>query len=158
MRAVSIYTATSIRGRWGKNGHVGYALEYYAEGHKQPDVLFDYEPVENVNENRAELIALLRALARMREKCILTLYTESEYLYQGLKDDGHVEKWIKSGWKTVKGTEVKNRDLWQKLMAVLQGNLYTLEIRRGNAYLQGYMQRWRERSEKYEFVRKVWRI
>ena len=59
MRAVSIYTATSIRGRWGKNGHVGYALEYYAEGHKQPDVLFDYEPVENVNENRAELIALL---------------------------------------------------------------------------------------------------
>ena len=46
MRAVSIYTATSIRGRWGKNGHVGYALEYYAEGHKQPDVLFDYEPVD----------------------------------------------------------------------------------------------------------------
>lgn len=134
MRAVSIYTATSIRGRWGKNGHIGYALEYYAKGHKQPDVLFDYEPVENVNENRAELIALLRALARMREKCVLTLYTESEYLYQGLKDDGHVEKWIKSGWKTVKGTEVKNRDLWQKLMAALQGNLYTLEIRRGNAY------------------------
>ncbi|MFQ8778299.1 MAG: hypothetical protein ACLR78_13860 [Roseburia sp.] len=22
MRAVSIYTATSIRGRWGKNGHI----------------------------------------------------------------------------------------------------------------------------------------
>ncbi|MFQ8778300.1 MAG: RNase H family protein [Roseburia sp.] len=111
-----------------------------------------------MNENRAELIALLRALARMREKCVLTLYTESEYLYQGLKDDGHVEKWIKSGWKTVKGTEVKNRDLWQKLMAALQGIYTHWRSDAVTRTLQGYMQRWRERSEKYEFIRKVWRI
>lgn len=134
MREVSIYTATSIRGRWEKDGHIGYALEYYAEGCKYPKTLIDYEQVSDLNENRAELEALIRAITRMTEKCILTIYTESEYLYKGLAEPGYIEQWVRTGWKTAKGTEVKNRDKWQKLMGLLQGNMYKLELKKNNAY------------------------
>lgn len=146
MKEVSIYTATSIRGRWEKDGHIGYVLEYYAEGSKYPKTLIDYEQVSGLNENRAELEALIRAITRMREKCVLTIYTESDYLYQGLAEPGYAEEWIKNGWRTRKGTEVKNRDKWQKLMELLHGNLYTLQLKANNAYTGGLIAEMRRKE------------
>lgn len=135
MKEVSIYIASSIRGRWSRDGYIGYYLEYYKEGHKYPDTLPDYERVENMNENRAEQEALIRAMSRMTEKCILSIYTESEYLYRGFAEEfGNVEKWIRAGWKTSKGTEVKNRDKWQELIQKLQGNMYRFYLKETNAY------------------------
>lgn len=136
MKEVSIYIASSIRGRWSRDGYIGYYLEYYKEGHKYPDTLPDYERVENMNENRAEQEALIRAMSRMTEKCILSIYTESEYLYRGFAEEfGNVEKWIRAGWKTSKGTEVKNRDKWQELIQKLQGNMYRFYLKETNAYV-----------------------
>lgn len=134
MKEVCIYIATSVRGRWNRDGYVGYCLEYYKDGCKYPRTLTDYERVENMNENRAEIEALIRAFSRMREKCVLSIYTDNEYLFKGFAGDGNVEKWIRNGWKTSKGTEVKNRDKWQELVRLLQGNLYTFYLRETNAY------------------------
>lgn len=133
MREVSIYIASSIRGRWSRDGYVGYYLEYYKEGSKYPNILPDYERVENMNENRAEQEALIRAMTHMREACILSIYTESEYLSSAF--DGNIEKWIKAGWKTTRGTEVKNRDKWQELIGKLQGNMYRFYLKETNAYI-----------------------
>lgn len=136
MREVSIYIASSIRGRWSKDGYIGYCIEFYSEGIKYPATLTNYEKVENMNENRAEQEALIRGISRMTEKCILSIYTESEYLYSGFAEEsGNVEKWIKSGWKTSKGTEVKNRDKWQELIQKLQGNMYRFYLKETNAYI-----------------------
>ncbi len=135
MREVSIYTATSIRGRWNRDGYVGYCLEYYREGSKYPNTLIDYERVEDLNANRAEQEALIRAMSRMTEKCILSVYTDSEYLYRGFAEDANVEKWIMAGWKTTRGTEVKNRDKWMQLLQLLQGNIYNFYLRKSNAYM-----------------------
>lgn len=140
MKEVSIYIATSIRGRWNRDGYVGYTLEYYKEGSKYPSTLTDYERVEDLNANRAEQEALIRAISRIREKCNLSVYTESEYLYSGFAEDANVEKWIKAGWKTTRGTEVKNRDKWQELIRLLQGNMYKFYLKETNAYIPGLKQ------------------
>lgn len=137
MKEVSIYIATSIHGRWNRDGYIGYCLEYYKDGSKYPNTLTDYERVEDLNENRAEQQALIRAISRIREKCVLSIYTESEYLYKGFCEDGNVEKWIKAGWKTTRNTEVKNRDKWQELMRLLQGNMYKFYLKETNAYVTG---------------------
>lgn len=135
MKEVNIYIASSIQGRWSRSGYIGYCLEYYPEGRKYPRTLIDYEPVENVNKNRAEQEALIRGFSRIREKCILSIYTESEYLYSGFAGEEYVNKWIKSGWKTSKGAEVKNRDKWQALVKALQGNMYRFYLKETNAYI-----------------------
>lgn len=136
MREVSIYIAASIQGRWNRDGYVGYVLEYYPEGSKYPKLLTDYEEVKNMNANRAQQEALIRAIARIREKCILSIYTDSEYLYSGFAGKELVGQWIKSGWKTSRGQDVKNRDKWQELLKALQGNLYRFYLKEPNAYME----------------------
>ena len=56
-------------------------------------------------------------------------------MYQGFAGTCRVEKWIKSGWKTGKNVEVKNQDLWQELLNLLNGNIYKFMLNETNAYV-----------------------
>ena len=69
-----------------------------------------------MNANRAEMEALIRAFSRMREKCELSIYTDSEYLFNGFAGREDVTRWVKSGWITTRGQPVKNKDKWLELM------------------------------------------
>lgn len=146
MKEVSVYIDTSIAGRWVKDGYVGYCLEYYPEGKNRPTTRYGYAWVEKMNENRAQLEALIRGMTRMREKCVLSVYTESEYLYMGAAGGG-MEKWKQNGWKTAKGAEIKNRDKWEALDRMLRGNLLQFFLREHNAYRQQLKDDLRQLSE-----------
>lgn len=134
MKEVSIYIVTGIRGRWQQDGHIGYALEYYKENSKYPAVIREVVPVQQMNENRSTLESLIMALHRMREKCILTVYTESKYLYNGYEDAEYVKRWKQNDWTRSDGHEIKNRDKWQELDRLMQGNLVRILLNQRNAY------------------------
>lgn len=136
MREVSIYIDTSISGRWNRDGYIGYCLEYYPAGRMQPVTRYGYEKVENMNANRAQQEALIRAISRIREKCVLSIYTESEYLFSGFTGECRVEKWKNTGWRTSRGEEVKNRDKWQELDQKMKGNVLQFFLKESNAYRQ----------------------
>lgn len=136
MKEVSIYIVTGIKGRWQQDGHIGYALEYYKENSKYPAVIKEVVPVQQQNENRSTLEALIMALHRMREKCILTVYTESKYLYNGYEDAEYVKRWKQNDWTRSDGHEIKNRDKWQELDRLMQGNLIRILLNERNAYTE----------------------
>lgn len=136
MKEVSIYIVTGIRGRWQQDGHIGYALEYYKENSKYPAVIREVVPVQQMNENRSTLESLIMALHRMREKCILTVYTESKYLYSGYEDAEYVKRWKQNDWTRSDGHEIKNRDKWQELDRLMQGNLIRILLNERNAYTE----------------------
>ena len=136
MKEVSIYIVTGIRGRWQQDGHIGYALEYYKENSKYPAVIREVVPVQQMNENRSTLEALIQALHRMKEKCILTVYTESKYLYSGYEDTEYVKRWKQNDWTRSDGHEIKNRDKWQELDRLMQGNLVRILLNQRNAYTE----------------------
>jgi ribonuclease HI len=136
MKEVSIYIVTGIRGRWQQDGHIGYALEYYKENSKYPAVIREVVPVQQMNENRSTLEALIQALHRMKEKCILTVYTESKYLYSGYEDTEYVKRWKQNDWTRSDGHEIKNRDKWQELDRLMQGNLIRILLNERNAYTE----------------------
>ena len=136
MKEVSIYIVTGIRGRWQQDGHIGYALEYYKENRRYPAVIREVVPVQQQNENRSTLEALIMALHRMREKCILTVYTESKYLYNGYEDAEYVKRWKQNEWTRSDGHEIKNRDKWQELDRLMQGNLIRILLNQRNAYTE----------------------
>ena len=136
MKEVSIYIVTGIKGRWQQDGHVGYVLEYYRENRKYPDLLREVVPVQQMNENRSTLEALILALHRMKEKCILTVYTDSRYLYSGYEDTEYVKKWKENAWTKSDGHEIKNRDKWQELDRMIQGNLLRILLDERNAYTE----------------------
>lgn len=63
--------------------------------------------------NRMELMAAIAALEALNEDCAVLLYTDSQYLRQGITE--WMPNWIQRGWKTTAGGPVKNRDLWERL-------------------------------------------
>ena len=136
MKEVSIYIVTGIKGRWQQDGYAGYALEYYKAGSKYPAVIREVVPVQQMNENRSTLEALIQALHRMKEKCILTIYTDSRYLYSGYEDTEYVKRWKENAWMKSDGHEVKNRDKWQELDRLIQGNLLRILLNERNAYTE----------------------
>ena len=65
--------------------------------------------------NRMELMAAIAALESLTRPLPVDLYTDSQYLRQGIT--GWIHGWKKNGWKTADKKPVKNVDLWQRLEA-----------------------------------------
>ena len=63
--------------------------------------------------NRMELTAVIEALATLKKRCTVALYTDSQYVRQGITE--WIHNWKKRGWKTSDNKPVKNIDLWQRL-------------------------------------------
>ncbi len=63
--------------------------------------------------SRMELQAALSALQALKRPCSVALYTDSEYLRQGISE--WLARWQEQGWLTSKREPVKNQDLWQAL-------------------------------------------
>lgn len=66
--------------------------------------------------NRMEMQAAVAALALLGTlfgRCDVELYTDSEYLRQGITD--WVAQWVQNQWRTQQGEPVKNKKLWHML-------------------------------------------
>jgi ribonuclease HI len=63
--------------------------------------------------NRMELTAVIQALSALRRPSEVALYTDSQYVRQGIMT--WIHNWKKNGWKTSDRKPVKNADLWQAL-------------------------------------------
>ena len=66
--------------------------------------------------NRMELLAVISALEEVEIGPRVIITSDSEYVVKGAT--AWVDGWVKKGWKTYAGAPVKNRDLWERLMAL----------------------------------------
>jgi ribonuclease HI len=64
--------------------------------------------------NRMELLAAIRALEALKRPCEVTLWTDSNYVRDGITK--WIHGWRKNGWKTADRKPVKNAELWQELL------------------------------------------
>lgn len=67
----------------------------------------------NTTNNRMELKAVIEALSILKQPCIVTVYTDSQYVQKGISE--WIYCWKMRGWKTATKESVKNIDLWQAL-------------------------------------------
>lgn len=68
---------------------------------------------EESTNNEMELMAAVKALEKLKEKCSVELYSDSAYLINAF-NQGWVENWKEQGWKRKKDP-LKNRELWISL-------------------------------------------
>lgn len=64
--------------------------------------------------NRMELTAAVEALQAIDTRAEITLYTDSIYLKNGITE--WIIKWQSNNWQTADRKDVKNSDLWKKLL------------------------------------------
>ena len=67
----------------------------------------------HTTNNRMELTAVIEALAALKRRCTVTVYTDSEYVRNGITT--WIHGWKARGWKTADRKPVKNVELWQRL-------------------------------------------
>jgi ribonuclease HI len=73
--------------------------------------------VAMTTNNKMELTAAIQALEALRGTSgPVDIYTDSTYVIQGIR--GWVYGWKRRGWKTVAGSDVLNRELWERLDAL----------------------------------------
>ena len=105
-REVKIYTDGACSGNPGPGGWG--AILIYAHNKKE---LFG-GTAETTN-NRMELMAAIEGLKALKESCIVHVYTDSNYVKDGITQ--WLKVWKAKGWKTANNKPVKNQDLWQEL-------------------------------------------
>lgn len=66
--------------------------------------------------NRMELTAAIEALAAAPAGAPVRLYTDSQYVKNGVTQ--WMTRWKKNGWRTADRKPVKNQDLWETLDAL----------------------------------------
>lgn len=71
-----------------------------------------------VTNNQMELTAPIEALSRLRGAPEpVAIHTDSTYVIRGIRD--WIWAWRKRGWKTAAGSDVANRELWERLAALV---------------------------------------
>lgn len=67
--------------------------------------------------NRMEMTAAIEALKATEGMGAITLYTDSQYLKNGVTQ--WMRRWKQNGWRTADRKPVKNKDLWETLDALI---------------------------------------
>jgi ribonuclease HI len=85
----------------------------------------------DTTNNRMELTAAIEALAALKEPCAVDLYTDSNYVRDGIS--GWIVGWKRNGWRTADKKPVKNAELWQALDSARERHDVTWHWVRGHA-------------------------
>jgi ribonuclease HI len=106
---VRIHTDGACKGNPGRGGWG--ALLQFGDHERE---LFGGEA--HTTNNRMELTAVIRALEALKRPCRVEVYTDSEYVKNGITE--WLPAWKRRAWKTADRKPVKNVDLWQALDAL----------------------------------------
>ena len=107
MSFVEIFTDGACKGNPGPGGWG--AVIRSGEHEKE---ISGGEPL--TTNNRMELLAAIRSLEALKRPCRVKLYTDSNYVRDGITK--WIHGWKRNGWKTADRKPLKNAELWQVLV------------------------------------------
>ncbi len=127
MKDVKIYTDGGCIGNPGPGGY-GVVLLF---GEHRKELADGFRETTN---NRMELLACIKGLAALKERCRVELYSDSKYVVDGI-NKGWAQRWQKNNWVRNKktGDRAVNPDLWQQLLDLIKQHDVTLNWVKGHA-------------------------
>ena len=112
MKKVDLYTDGACSGNPGAGGYCAILIYNGVE-----KIISGSEP-ETTN-NRMELLAVIQGLEALLVECEVSVYSDSQYTVDAF-NKGWIQNWQDNGWKNAAKKEVKNVDLWLKLLELTQ--------------------------------------
>ncbi|MBR3515113.1 MAG: ribonuclease HI [Lachnospiraceae bacterium] len=131
MAKVKIFTDGAARGNPDGPGGYGVVLQFVdskGELHEK-EYSAGYKKTTN---NRMELMAAIVGLEALNRPCEVELYSDSKYLVDAFNQHW-IDGWLKKGWKRGKNEDVKNVDLWKRLLAAKKQHQVTFCWVKGHA-------------------------
>ena len=123
-KKIEIYTDGACSGNPGPGGW-GAVLRFQG---KEKEISGGNRSTTN---NQMELQAAIEALKALKESCVVDLYTDSQYLRQGITL--WIHNWKKNGWKTADKKPVKNQEHWVELDGLVKKHTINWHWLKGHA-------------------------
>ena len=112
MKHVDIYTDGACSGNPGAGGYCAILIFNGIE-----KVVSGGE--DETTNNRMELLAVIEGLKALKEPCDVSLYSDSQYVINAINEKW-LENWASSDWRSASKKSVKNIDLWQTLIPLIE--------------------------------------
>ena len=122
---MEIYTDGACSGNPGAGGYAAILMYKGAERE-----IFGGEA--QTTNNRMELRAVIEGLSALKEKCEVSVYSDSAYVVSAFTNDW-ITAWQMNGWRTSGKDDVKNRDLWEQLLSLTQKHVVSFIKVKGHA-------------------------
>jgi len=124
VKKVTIYTDGGCSPNPGPGGY-GIVLIY---GEQRRELSGGYR---NTTNNRMELTAAIRGLQALKEPCAVTLFSDSQYVVNGITK-GWARRWKSKGWVKSDKRPAENIDLWEDLLNLCETHTVRFEWIRGH--------------------------
>ena len=111
MKKVILYTDGACSGNPGPGGYA--AILIYNGVEKEIS-----GGEKNTTNNKMEMMAVIKGLEMLKEQCEVSVYSDSAYVVNSI-EKGWVYSWKKNNWKKADKKEVKNIELWEKLLSLM---------------------------------------
>ena len=125
MEKVTIYTDGACSGNPGPGGWG--AILMHNENKKELS-----GGIKDTTNNIMEITAVLEALKALKFPCEVDIYSDSAYVVNCF-NQGWIYNWLKKGWKTASGENVKNKELWEELYNLTKVHNVTFHKVKGHA-------------------------
>lgn len=134
---VTVYAESGIKGPARRSGAGTWLVEYIRK-----DGTPETRPVDQADavtwlpdttQAALELHMLIDALSILTKPCSVRINTECEHILN-VFENGWLEKWKESDWKTAKGKPVANAELWQQLSEYIDVHEDVLVEKGENSY------------------------
>ena len=124
MSKVFLYTDGACSGNPGPGGWA--CLLKYNEVQKEIS-----GGAEATTNNQMELTAVIEGLSLLKKSCEVELFTDSKYVLEGATK--WLNGWVQKGWKKADKKPVLNRELWEKLIPLLEKHTIVWHWVKGHA-------------------------
>jgi len=125
MKHVELYTDGACSGNPGPGGW-GAVLIYRGRVKEMSG------GCEDTTNNRMELTAVIEGLSALKERCEVTVYSDSQYVVNGITK-GWAAGWRAKGWIKSDKKPALNSDLWEKLLSLCEYHKSSFEWVKGHA-------------------------
>ena len=125
MKNITLFTDGACSGNPGPGGY-GVILKY-ADHEKELSGGFS-----GTTNNRMELMAVIRGLEQLRERCEVTVVSDSRYIVDGI-GKGWAKKWRSQGWMRNRKDTALNPDLWARLLDLCETHAVKFQWVNGHA-------------------------
>ena len=125
MKKVDLYTDGACSSNPGVGG---WAAIIVYNGHEK--VLCQGDKM--TTNNKMELSAVINGLSALKEKCEVSVYSDSKYVCDAI-NKGWLSNWQKNNWKKADKKPVLNTNLWQQLIELLNYHDVSFNWLKGHA-------------------------
>lgn len=129
MKQIEIYTDGACSGNPGPGGWGAILRFRTAQKVYEKELSGGFVRTTN---NRMELLAVIKALEALNRPCEIDLYSDSSYVIKAFNEHW-IEGWQRANWRKGRPNEVKNIDLWQRLLSVAAPHKITWNWVKGHA-------------------------